>query len=242
MVNGPITVTGGPQTDSILILARREVLASASQCAAEGLHRTNIAFSGADSTLTVRVEAPEEVWGSGPSWQRFLAFLKGGPGSCRGSVEFVVTVPSRMSVKATTLNGDIRVRGVRSAELGTTNGNVEAVDAGNVHGRTINGVVSVDRAVGPVDLAAVNGSISCRFVGAVQRTDLNALNGSVKLTVPTGASAELDVQTVSGSTSVRGAELSRVTQDRKSLRGTMGSGGPLVRIRTVNGSISIETQ
>jgi DUF4097 and DUF4098 domain-containing protein YvlB len=140
------------------------------------------------------------------------------------NVEFRVEVPADVEVKAETVNGGIEALGLHAdAEIVTVNGNITAKTRGAVSGSTVNGnldvVVGRMPASGGLEFRTVNGSIWLKIAG-----DLDA---NLRATTTNGA--------------IRcGLELSDVTrQSRRSLRGTLGRGGPLLDVETVNGSIRL---
>jgi len=71
--------------------------------------------------------------------------------------------------------------------------------------------------------------------------DVETTNGGVTLNVPSGYSAALEVGTVNGG--IR-SDFPTAAPDRRgrTLRATLGSGGPLLKLRTVNGGVRIQTR
>jgi putative adhesin len=71
--------------------------------------------------------------------------------------------------------------------------------------------------------------------------DIGTGDGSVTLEIPDGFGAELDAHTGDGGIATHGVTLSNVTGriGRNTLRGRLGNGGHLLRIRTGDGSITL---
>jgi hypothetical protein len=96
-------------------------------------------------------------------------------------------------------------RGAR-VRVGNVNGRVE-VDGveGAVKAATVNGSVDVAHAGGEVEASAVNGSVDVALarVAPGGRSRLSTTNGSVGLTLPRDANAEVEAHTVNGSVSDR---------------------------------------
>jgi Putative adhesin len=140
-------------------------------------------------------------------------------------VSYRIWAPRQTAVALTALNGGVSLHGMRGASRFTTqNGGVTLDDmAGDVSGRTQNGGVNV-RLAGE------------RWSGA--GLDVETTNGGVSLALPKGYSAALDVSTVNGGfrTDVPMTVQGRI--DRR-VQATLGSGGPLVRVRTTNGGVKI---
>ncbi len=149
-----------------------------------------------------------------------------GDGRRGWSVSFEIFVPRKTAVSATTHNGGISVSDVDGAiQLETNNGGIAlARVAGDVSGTTRNGGVAVELA-------------GAKWQG--RQLDLNTQNGGITVSVPQNYSAHIQAETVNG----------RVSSDlpvtvsgwlrHQVLDGQMGSGGPLIHVRTVNGGISL---
>ncbi len=242
VTNGSVTVTGDARADSIHIEATRAVGAFTSEEANLALRDLNISLEGSGSTFMIRTEAPDE-WGS-VSRSGIWPFTAAKRNRYSYRVDFVITVPRSYAVRSKTMNGDISAEMVRAADIVALNGEVSAQQTESVRARTTNGSVRAESVSGPVDLATINGNVTCAIVGAVGATEIRTTNGSVTLAIPSQANAELVLANVNGgiSTSIPDTEFRRLTKERRSLRGTLGSGGPIVRIATVNGSINVRTQ
>jgi hypothetical protein len=140
-------------------------------------------------------------------------------------VEFRVLVPKGVKVGVNTVNGALSIEGT-SAEVDavTVNGGIDiAADVGPVNAETTNGRVRARVArveAGDLNFATVNGGVLVEFAGD--------LNGDVELgTVNGGVSTDYPI-TVSG------------RLDPRHLRAHVGkSGGPRIRLSTVNGSVTL---
>ena len=142
-------------------------------------------------------------------------------------------------------NNDVQVRyhvrvpaGV-AAHFATVNGGIEALGLrGPVTARTINGAVRLETSE-EAEAATINGSIVARARPRSQDLAFRTVNGSIRLELPADASAELHARTINGALSSDfPVELHRGWIGR-SLLGRIGHGGPDVKLRTVNGSISL---
>ena len=144
------------------------------------------------------------------------------------SVDVEVESPRDMPLTLTTQNGGISIEDVSGrTRFETTNGGVSLADvAGDVRGRTVNGglVVSLD---------------GQRWEGA--GLDVETTNGGVRMTLPQGYNAELAAETTNGGLSI---DFPVTVQGQLSglnrrISTTLGSGGPRLHVRTVNGGVSI---
>jgi hypothetical protein len=97
--------------------------------------------------------------------------------------------------------------------------------------RTSNGAISVTGVTGGVELRTVNGAIA--LADATGRATLESTNGRIEVRLPAGAGADLDLETTNGSITAPGAAGGR------SVRSAVGSGGPPITARSVNGAITV---
>jgi hypothetical protein len=153
-----------------------------------------------------------------------------GPSNDRGrnwSVSFLVYVPAASDAEAETRNGPLSVTGVTGRlRLDAQNGPIRLRDVGgDVVARTQNGPLSVE----------LTGT---RWDGA--GLDAETVNGPVTLTVPDGFNADLRTGTVNGPFT-SDIPITVTIQGRlgRPFNGTLGQGGPPIRVVTVNGPVRI---
>ena len=141
------------------------------------------------------------------------------------SVSFEVMVPPTHALHLTTTNGGISVKDVQSqVEFDTANGGISLANVnGNVRGRTNNGGVRVELA-------------GSSWLG--QGLDVQTHNGGIQLAVPEGYSAHLETGTTNGGLRCDFPLTLQGTLGRD-LSVDLGQGGPTVKLRTVNGGVSI---
>lgn len=140
------------------------------------------------------------------------------------SVNFRLTVPTKTSLSLLTRNGGISISDVDGEiNFRTNNGGVKLARlSGNVRGRTTNGGVDVD-----LDGTTWNG----------QGLDVETQNGGVRMSIPSNYSAQLDTGTVNGGLSIDfPVTVGRVNRQ---IQTQLGSGGPLIKVRTSNGGVHI---
>jgi len=141
-----------------------------------------------------------------------------------GRVDYVVHLPRTARVSVKNVNGRVEVEGVGAP----------------VEASTVNGSVEITEAAGEVEASVVNGSVAASLarVDPDGRSRLHSTNGSVRLTLPPDANAEIDAGTVNGGVSCD-FDVSARRQSRRRLAGQIGSGGARFDLGTVNGSVSI---
>jgi hypothetical protein len=142
------------------------------------------------------------------------------------SVEFRVLVPKGVRVGVNTVNGEISVDGATSD-----------IDAG-----TVNGELDVATTGGHVNATNVNGGVRARL-GRIDNDGnmtFSTVNGRVELDVAGDFGADVEMQTVNGSLNTDFPMTLTGRMNPRHLQAHVGrSGGPHIRLSTVNGSIEL---
>jgi hypothetical protein len=153
--------------------------------------------------------------------------LPGGQGNLSSrdndvSVTFNVEVPDFAELVAVTVNGNVTAQGMSEDVFGTTvNGNVDVTTAGIAVGTTVNG--NIDVSIGQSDWDR-----NLSFV---------TVNGNVTVRIPSSTNAEVSGVTVNGSVSTDFPLT--INNERTRMTGVLGSGGRLLALTTVNGSVAL---
>lgn len=140
------------------------------------------------------------------------------------AVRFTVELPRGVPVEASTINGGLEIDGVSAP----------------VEASTVNGRISVNTSTGPVKATTVNGSIEA-VMQALTSGDvrLTTVNGSVTAGLPAKLNANIDAETMNGRVETDLAVKVSGKISTRHLRGMIGTGGPTLRLVTVNGSIRL---
>lgn len=148
-------------------------------------------------------------------------------GSSEVAVKYHIYVPSRVLLSnIETVNGSVLVRGVEgSGDIRSVNGNVEVLkSAGRFSARTTNGNVRLEllelRDGAPMNVETVNGSVVLGLPSSA-RANLKVLNLNGEFF------SELPVTSTMASTAAR------------TFRAKLGFGGGEISVRTVNGAIRL---
>jgi hypothetical protein len=131
--------------------------------------------------------------------------------------------------------------GVR-LDLSSVNGSLTVSDAtSEVVARTVNGSITAATRGGPVSARTVNGSITARMaaVGDARELDFSSTNGSISVEVPPNVGAEVEMSTVNGRVSTEFPVTISGRIDPRRLNATIGDGSRRLRMRTVNGSVTL---
>lgn len=157
------------------------------------------------------------------------------------AISIVARVPRRAKLDLSTVNeGEIVVRDI----------------VGDLQLENINGPITASNITGSVIAESVNDAIKVGLSGVAAggATSLSSLNGDITLTLPAAARAEFHLDTAQGEiTSDFELDIkpSKPLIERKEGRGgvsvrmedvvvaTVNGGGPVIRVKTLNGSIKI---
>ena len=144
-------------------------------------------------------------------------------------VSFRIQAPERTDIDLTSSNGSLSATDIRGRlRLRTSNGSINLVEVG-----------------GDVQADTSNGSVNATLAGSRwdgEGLDISTSNGSVRLGVPDGYNARIVASTSNGSINfgfpitVQG---NLGGNRRRDIDTTIGSGGPTLRLRTSNGSVSV---
>jgi DUF4097 and DUF4098 domain-containing protein YvlB len=142
------------------------------------------------------------------------------------TVEFHVALPRGVSVGANTVNGDVTVEGATS----------------DVDASTVNGEVDVATSGGRARATNVNGGVRARLGNLDPNVPLEftTVNGNVTVDFTGDSGADLEMKTVNGTLNTNFEMTLSGRLDPRHLRAHVGrSGGPRIRLETVNGNVDI---
>jgi len=183
-----------------------------------------VAPRGTQDTSQVKIEVESE-----PSQVVVHTRYPKGEGAAV-AVEYHVYVPSKVLLSnVETVNGSVLVKGIDGGgELHSVNGNVEVLkSAGRFSAKTTNGDVRME--------------LSQLSEGAPMNVE--TVNGSVVLGLPSSARANLRILNLNGDFSSELPFTSTMTSSgARALRGRLGVGGGEISVRTINGTIRLVRQ
>lgn len=140
------------------------------------------------------------------------------------SVEYTLTVP----------------RSARLDEIKLINGSLDVTAmTGEVQASCINGRLEAHDLSGRAKLSTINGRLVAKFSQLARSVELNSVNGSVDLTIPSDSNAEIEANTVSGNIGNDfGLHVSHHIVGHN-MRGELGNGGAHIKLDSVNGRIEV---
>lgn len=141
------------------------------------------------------------------------------------TVDFTVLLPARVRLGASTVLGDVHVRGAQ-APLSL---------------RTVSGAVDAATTRGPVDVRSFNGGVRVRVEGFADTgaVDVQTVNGAVMAELPATLDADVHAQTTNGSISTEYGLPVHGQFVGQSVMGTLGRGGRQVTLKTINGAVQL---
>lgn len=216
-VNGKIYVESW-ENDAVEVNAEIEVRASSKSLAREYLENIEIVVRERGDALIIKVEQPRERGGGFMDW----VFSGGKPNV---TVNFWIKTPEEVNIEASSTNGSVEAVGI----VGYT----------SIH--TTNGKIIAEEIEGPVQAGTTNGSIyvDIQTDDLDDDIDLHTVNGSIKLIIDKDIEADVSISTVNGSISTDFPLEVQGKWGPKNVHGEINGGGPLIKLETVNGSISI---
>jgi hypothetical protein len=143
------------------------------------------------------------------------------------SVRFTVRVPAGVTFVGKTVNGEIEATRLNGdVALGTVNGSVTFSTTGGGRASTVNGSIrgQMGRADWPNTL------------------EMATVNGSITLTLPPDLNTEVRASTVNGDISSDFPLTITGRISRRKLEGTIGGGGRVLSLDSVNGSITLKRE
>jgi hypothetical protein len=238
--HGRTSVTGSDRDDIEVRMCKR-ARAESSEAATNLLEHINVSATENDEALVVDVVSPKR-------WNR------------RGQVFLQVSIPRSLRIEVNAVNGRIDIQCIRGTVIArSANGSAHIADVvGDIEITTSNAKVACSCTCGRILARSSNGKIVLEgHKGSVDATTSNGLirvgldavgeggvilatsNGRIALDLPEEVDADVDLRVDNG---VIRNERNLCKARRESngvLRGRLGNGGVLIKLRTSNGSISL---
>ncbi len=246
-VSGTSRIAVGADAE-IRVRARKRVRGASEDRAKRLLENVEIRMEQSGSDVSIRPHLYEQDRG-------WLDLFRGG----RVAVDFDIVVPRESHIDATTVSGDLDVRGTRGPlEVQSVSGDVTLSDVqGPIRLKTVSGDASCTEVAGALEANSVSGDLTfdrCRIHGC----DIVTVSGDVDLTGDLDAEREHRLKTISGdvelalvgsSYDVRFKTMSgdlacdlaaSVTREgRRDKHVVVGDGAARVTVKTVSGDLQL---
>ncbi|MBZ0201748.1 MAG: hypothetical protein K8I03_01890 [Ignavibacteria bacterium] len=142
----------------------------------------------------------------------------------RAQVNYEVKIPSNMKVNVENVNGTITISKINN----------------DVSAETVNGSLNIFGCNGSINLSSVNGSVLCNFDTLYKPVSIDVVNGKVRLGGLANVNADVEASTTNGRVRFTNLNFNNLNAERRSLSGTLGKGGNVIKISSVNGSINFD--
>ena len=143
------------------------------------------------------------------------------------NVRFTVRVPAGVTFIGKTVNGDVEATRLNGDVVSTTvNGSVTFSTTGGGRASTVNGSIRGD--IGRADWS--------------DTLSMSTVNGSITLTLPATLNTDVRASTVNGDITADFPITVQGRVSRRRLEGTIGGGGRVLALETVNGSITLKRE
>ena len=141
-------------------------------------------------------------------------------------VIYHVKAPKGATVRASTVNGGVEVRGL----------------AGRTTARTTNGGVVARDIAGSLEARTVNGGVRANFA-ALSANDitLGVVNGGIRVSLPESARATVNATWVNGGFNSSGLKFEIRDSGKRHFEGLLNGGGTSITVTTVNGGVNFTT-
>ena len=210
-VNGPISAQAWDRP-YVKVKAVKSVSGGG---ASETLKQTEIRVRKVGDEIRIETISPRR--------RKLFGFLDLGNRNVR--VEYELSVPSAASTRLETCNGRVQAVGL----------------TGDSSSDSVNGSIELRDIEGPVKATTVNGSVRVAFKGALKKTRLETVNGSVEVLFDKDSSVQYDLETVNGRIEADFGLTVEGKYGPKEARGSLNGGSEALHCETVNGSIHLKT-
>jgi hypothetical protein len=238
--NGRTKVMGEDRPD-IEVTTFKTARAESPEAATSLLDEIQLVFQETGEGLALDVEIPGK-------WNR------------RGSANLCVKLPKQMMVAVTAVNGRVDVQGIcgsvtarssnGSATVANIVGDVSVATSnakvcchcieGSLIARSSNGKIEIDEHCGSIDASTSNGLIRATIEGIGKGgVTLATSNGRIVLDLPEQIDADVDLRVDNGVIRNERELCKKMRDTGGRVLGRLGGGGPLIKLRTSNGSISL---
>jgi hypothetical protein len=141
-------------------------------------------------------------------------------------VRYHVKAPKGATVRASTVNGGVDLRGL----------------SGRTTARTTNGGIVARDIIGSLEARTVNGGVRAQFA-ALSTGDitLGVVNGGIRVSLPEKAKATVNATWINGGFNSSGLTFDVRDSAKRHFEGLLNGGGTVITVSTVNGGVNFTT-
>jgi len=189
-----------------------EIIATISAKSARDIERIQLVMEQSGNDVNIETKYKNSDWGNNNN---------------SGKVEYQIKLPSQVTDSEVDLvNGSLVLENVSGTfDVDLVNGSIEATDLN-----------------GDSDLNSVNGSVELSYLSLdkVNKINVDTVNGSIKVRLPTDANIKIDAETMHGN--IRndfGLTVEKSLFSGRHMKGEVGDASTKLSLESVNGSIKI---
>ena len=216
------------------------------------INGTTVALSGT-STTTVTAQTTFTLTARNAAGQTATASATVTPTTPAPTAQITATLQANNTALLTwqtanatsaSINGNgVALSGSSSVTVNTTNGEIEVTGVGGrFRAVSTNGRIRASGLGKGAEVEATNGVITLDVSGLGDGIRAEATYGLIDVRVPKGTGADLSMRTSNGSLSVEDLDVKIAEQSRRRLDGSIGAGGPAIRLETSNGAIRVRAR
>ena len=138
------------------------------------------------------------------------------------------------------VNYEIKVPAGIAVDIDNTNGTISFSEISNdIKVNSVNGNINLVRCRGNIKIDGVNGGVFANL-DSLKGLTVDIVNGNIKVGSLKDANARVSANTTNGRVKLNNLTFSDFVSGKKSLSGTLGTGTGVVKLETVNGSITLD--
>ncbi len=212
-----------------------------------GADKIEIIIDSGEDYLKIETEYPIFSWFRRPRINYELWVPEGATLRIIASSGNIDIEGQRSDVRANASSGDIELADIWGAiDAGTSSGSIRVEDSkSDIIARSSSGSIRIVEAHGAVEsLRTSSGRIYVELEEVDQdasEMSLQSSSGDISLFLPTDIDAEVDIRTDSGRISTDFRITVEGTFEKNELRGIIGAGGILIRLRASSGDVSLRS-
>ena len=170
--------------------------------------------------IEIKIDSSGNVIKVNTEYKHFGTFLGD---KSEAKVKYIIKVPSKLQVYVTLTNGKINANNLQS----------------DSKFENVNGSIYLGKCSGDIKLETVNGSIKAN-IDSTKGINAETVNGSITIGNLKLVNANVDASCDNGKVKYENISFSSLSSEKKNLSGMLGSGGSIIKLTTVNGSIKLD--
>ncbi len=162
--------------------------------------------------------------------------------SVRMTVDFEISIPAPMDVSVDLVNGDVNVDAMKLCSVDVVNGDVHLKGITGASIDAVNSCIDIRDVKRWIAIDAINGSLKLKSASPdLEKIKAEFVNGSLTVQIPTACLGKLDMESATGSTSLKEKrkEKSWATRMHGKRIHVSDKGKATVSLENVNGKITL---